>query len=366
LNDYSTNDQASESLVRMLRDYRERQQEFHIFDSYDEALSRTRERLAEKRSKIVEPLNTIATRLFSIVDRSFFLLHVCQWKMDFVAEALIHSIEARNPVAMANDTRALVEHFAALTAILLELERLEEHLRGQSREPLIRQALERTEIFVHRAYYGKSPKLAKSKTEQAHHVNDLLEALRTEWGDVENCYDFLCEYVHPNYGSNTLVSTGEIAGGRLNPPEDFHEQVIAHLYYFVGRCMIQVRSLGLRYGGVLVRLQNLVDLCFVPRARISNVFSLRASSPHGDGKSLETAYSFPKARTPLEAMELCYTFLQREGYIVQGRQQGGSIGGSVYDVYATDRGPVWFRMPSMTLPYPPDSQEQKDDESSTH
>lgn len=337
--------QNAEAAARMLRDYRERRQEFHAFDSYDEVMDKTRQRLVAKCQKLEEPLKTVASRLCSIADRGLFLQLVCEWKIDYVAETLIHSIEAKNALALANGTRSLVEHLGALTAAVHELERLEESLKGQGGEVIIGRALDRAENFIHRAYYGKSPKVAKSKIEEAHHVNDFLKELRSEWRDIEGIYDFLCEYVHPNYGSNTLVSTGEIAHGRLKPREDVMDDVLVRLHYYCGRCLLQLRDLSIRYSGALIRLVNLAEYCFAPGAKVTNVFAVRAPTPQGDGKSRETAYSFPKARTPGEAIDLCYAYLHKNGYVIQDRRNDGTEGDWMYDVYTTDSGTIWFKVP---------------------
>jgi len=50
--------------------------------------------------------------------------------------------------------------------------------------------------------------------------------------DIGEVYDFLCEYVHPNYGSNALVSTGVLGAGRLNPPADSHRETIDRLLQY--------------------------------------------------------------------------------------------------------------------------------------
>src|SRR4029077_16778312 len=122
-------------------------------------------------------------------------------------------------------------------------------------------------------------------------------------------YDFLCEYVHPNYGSNVLVSSGKLASGRLNPPEDFHRDTLDRLRSYCSFCMEYLRDRGIAHGAVFARLQALLDLCFAPGANMGNAFSIRTPNPAGDGTSKETAFHFPKARTAPEAIQLCYAYL---------------------------------------------------------
>lgn len=157
---------ATEAATILLKDYRERRQEFHVFDDYDQAMTQMREIAKAKIEKLDEPLKTVASRLFYAMDKGFFLFQVCEWKLDYLAEALIHAIEAKNPLALANNCRALVEHLAALVAIVKELDRLEKSLRGQGKEEVINDALGKTEKFIHLGYYGKSPKISSDRNKR--------------------------------------------------------------------------------------------------------------------------------------------------------------------------------------------------------
>jgi len=344
---------AAEAATFLLKEYRKQQQAFHAFDDYDKVMAHMRSTASAKIEKLDEPLKTIATRLLSITDKGFFLFHVCGWKLDYLAEALIHAIDAKNPLALANNARALVEHLAALVAIVEELGQLEISLRGQGQEKAINDALGKAEKFIHRGFYGKSPKLTNDKNEQAHHVNDYVKALKKEVAGIEDVYDFLCEYVHPNYGSNLLVSSGQLSSGRLNPPEEFHRETLDRLRGYCSLCMLFLKKRGNQHGAVFIRLQDLLELCFGRGAKLTSVFSLKASTPEGDGKSGDTAFFFPKARTSMEAIRMCNGYLEKEGYKegykVHKRENHGVADGFVYNVYTTDKGTVWFKNPMKTL-----------------
>jgi len=51
----------------------------------------------------------------------------------------------------------------------------------------------------------------------------------------------------------------------------------------------------------------------------------------------------------MEAMKLCYEVLKTGGFTVEGKEIGGIEEGFIYDVYATNRGMVWFKVPRMEL-----------------
>jgi hypothetical protein len=338
--DSSTGFNASQAAIILLNDYRQRRHEFRVYDDYDQAMKQMRESASGKIEALGEPLKSIASRLFSIADQGFFLFQVCEWKIDFIAEALIHSIEAKNPIALANNTRALIEHLAALVAIVKELNKLLAKLRGQGQEISIRSALEKTEIFIYRSYYGKSSKLANEPHEQALHVNELIKTLKDEVPDIEDVYDFLCEYVHPNHDSNALVSTGRLANGRLNPPEEYHQETLDRLRGYCSLSMLLLKKRGIEHVSTFIKLQNLVDLCSARGATVNNVFAIKKPIPDGDGKSKETAYFFRKARTAAEAIDLSHEFIEVEGYDVKRKEIGGLGDGVIFDVYHTDKGTI--------------------------
>ena len=124
---------ASEATTTLLKSYRARRENFHAFNDYDRAMAHMRHSVGTNIAILGEPLKGIAEKLFDVTDKGYFLFQVCEWKLDYLAEALIHAIDVKNPIALANNTRGLIEHLAALFALIKELERLERALRGQPR-----------------------------------------------------------------------------------------------------------------------------------------------------------------------------------------------------------------------------------------
>jgi len=111
--------------------------------------------------------------------------------------------------------------------------------------------------------------------------------------------------------------------------------------------MLYLRKRSFDCAAVLVRLQNLLEYCFAPGAKLTNVFARRGSTPAGDGKTKDTAYHFPKARTSLEAIELSLRFLDEREYVVEHKDIGDIDDKHIYDLYRTNRGDVWFRVPTI-------------------
>jgi len=330
----------------LLREYCEHREHFRVFEDFDAAMAAMQASIDKNLDQTAEPLKSVAQRLFKISRDAFFLIEVCEWKITYIAKALLHTIETRNHLSLANNTRALIEHVAALVFILDSLGKLRNSLQGQGSEKKINEAIEKTESTLRRAYYGTSPK-GKDKEKSAPHIeSECLAAFEKYVADIRDVYDFLCEYVHPNYGSNLLVSTGQLGEGRLNPPPDFQQDTIDRICRYCSSAMLFLRDRTVSISANLLHLKKLVDRCFVESARITNVFSKKKAVPEGDGLAKETAYFFPRARTALEAIELSYRYLEESGIDVMGnRENAGVSEGFIYDVYHTARGRLWFKIP---------------------
>ena len=344
------NHTATEALKMLLEDYRQRREAFSVYSDYDAIMHKMRSSYGAKINTLDEPLKSIAQQLFDVADQGFFLFQVIEWKIDYLASALLHAIDTSNPLSLANNARALIEHIASLTGIGAELDRLERSLKGQQSEKIIKKSLGRTKSYLNRAYYGRSPKIEKEKSKQAPHINVSLKVFEKEVPNIKEIYDFLNEYVHPNYGSNILVSSGTISSGRLNPPEDFHRDTLDKLRRICSYCMIYLKDQAEGYLSAPIRLQGLLDHCFVRGAKLTNVFSVKAAKPKGDGKSQKTAFYFPKARTAQEAIKLTYEYFESEGYELTGMKEIGGIEQDyICDIHHTNKGKVWVKIPQIKI-----------------
>ena len=80
---------------------------------------------------------------------------------------------------------------------------------------------------------------------------------------------------------------------------------------------------------------------------MSNIFSENQPAVTGDGKSKDTAFHFKCAKTSQDAMKLCYRYLDKIGYKVdlRDKQNGGVEDGYAFDIWKTDVGTIWFKIP---------------------
>ena len=217
----------------------------------------------------------------------------------------------------------MVEHIATFSAVGQHVDKLVDDLEGQQSEEKILAVLQKSKEFIRRIFYGKKTRGESSRTVQAIHVNDLLNDLEKEVNKIKDVYEFLCEFVHPNYGSNKLVSTGRLASGKLRPTEEYAKADLDVIRRCCSEGFNYVQCEGYIHHAALGRLHALLDLCFVKGANPSNVFSVKAPKPMGDGKNKRTAYYFKNARTTAEAIKLTYQFFKKSGIGIIGQKEIG-------------------------------------------
>jgi hypothetical protein len=339
-----------ESAAILLREFREHREQFHVLYDFDDAMSGMRQSVEERLGIVSGPLKTVAERLFKISRDGFFLIQVCELKISYIAEALLHSITVENPLSLASNTRGLIEHLAALMLVVQTMEKLGEALEGQGNESKINESLIKAETMLNRSYYGKSPKSGKKDQTAPHIESECIVALKKHIPEIREMYDFLCEYVHPNYGSNLLVSSGELGRGRLNSHAEIHKNTIEKFCNYCVAAMRFLKNDAIRIAAQFHRLNELVDRCLIPGAKISNAFCRRSATPDGDGGSKDTAFFFPRARTPLEEREMCFIFLQESGLMLTANPEIGAFADDfIYEIYPTNKGKLWFKfkMPDM-------------------
>jgi hypothetical protein len=294
-------------------------------------------------------LASVGVRLFRCLHDGHFLLLMCLAKIDYLASSLCHAIETKNPIALASGARALLEHVGSLAFVAGTFDRLANSLNGQQSEPKIISSIESASGFFQRCYYGAGSKNPNGKNVTAPHVeSDYIKTLEKRCGDrfenIAQIYGKLCEFVHPNYGSNLLVSGGEIGSGKIKPPaevlkpqtDEFCTQIVsfcAMLDDLVGDICFRASALG----GVLRSMS-------LPGAKLQNIFSERPAIPQGDGLSEESAFYFHNARTREESMEMTNRFLSEKGVPPNCRRAIGSVSEEFLTEYwETKSGKIWFR-----------------------
>ena len=281
----------------------------------------------------------IARGLHKILFSHFVLMLVFRFKAREIVRGAIDADERENLLVMFNLARAFLEHTASLAFQVRALEKVVEDLEATNGfEPIMRKIDHHVGV-AERLYYGgeKSPKKIKRI-----HVNELLTELAALCRDAPSDYENLCEFVHPNYGSNLLVSSGEISTGEIGAPSTSMKGELEFARVTLERYSALDWEFVIRASRLLSRLDTWVKIASTKGAKPSQIFSVRTSHA-GDGKSKESAIYFKKARTHEEAIHAFYTLLKQKKIALHARRLVAKEGEYIFDIALTDAGPLWVK-----------------------
>lgn len=284
-----------------------------------------------------------AERYAKALEQFLFVSLVCRRKVDAITQLIRYATEAKNAIALAQGARSLVEHVAVQAEIARALNQFGGQIKGQTEGTKIHDAMNKAEEFLSRCYFGKSPKVEGNKSQQALHISDCIDTLEGETPGLSDSYDFLCEFVHPNHGSNSLVSSIDLSMQVNSIVSDMSRPETQRMANIVLSALLASEQLENR-GHALIGILGGYALRFMqPHSKISNIFAARKIKPIGDGKTKETAFFFPGTRDTKEAFELWTQYLEHRKIRILGRQLSEMEGNSTYYVYETTQGQLWHR-----------------------
>ena len=94
-------------------------------------------------------------------------------------------------------------------------------------------------------------------------------------------YDYLCEFVHPNYGGNLLVSSGNLGKGIIGSKK-LEDKNIEQMLNVICSVIEHLGFKKLVNPTLTWQLEHYVELCFIPKAKLSSIFSVKKAVPIGD------------------------------------------------------------------------------------
>lgn len=348
-------DTPEEVAMHLLRSFQNNQSKLDKSRDMDEIFKAESNSYLGDLNELNPELSNISFRLFRCLHDGHFLLLMGLAKLDFLASSLCHAIESKNPISLASGARAFLEHLGSLGFVAATFERLADSLKGQQSESKVVSSIESASGYFQRCYYGVGSKNSKGNKVTALHVeSDYIKALEKRFGDrfgnIPQIYGKLCEFVHPNYGSNLLVSEGRLGSGRIKPPTDVFQHETDDFCKQIVGFLAMLENLELDIGARVYALSGVLQRMSLPGAKIQNVFSERTAQPTGDGLSEDTAFYFQNARNHKEAISMTYRFLEERGIPSNCVRNLGSVSeGFLSEYWETSAGKLWFRYKTPNL-----------------
>lgn len=274
-------------------------------------------------------------------------------KLKYIFNGASDCFESENVIGLASFSRSTLEHTATYASTIKKLESTVDKLTGQNNLNTIEDSLKSLSKNYHISYYGTSDEGDKKDTPKPIHIHDAIKDLDNYFGEVDISktenkdspqhsfvfqdtftreeaverfgipiepfpkthvvradYDFLCDFVHPNYGSNFLVTSGTLAEGLIDTP---NEHVRNLNILFVKKCLrywLYYKELRLLDANANLKLNSWLQRSQKRGAKASRIFSKKVPKYAGDGKTINTAYSFPSARDKVEEFEMFKVLLK--------------------------------------------------------
>lgn len=281
-----------------------------------------------------------AKLLLNMAQDHFHLLLVGQYKVTEIGRGIVAALLAGNDSVFFNLARAFVEHTAA---IAYQLTTLEKAVLDIPKKP----NLDNLKLTI--ARHHKKAKTLYYNERAAVHVNDMIKELVRHDPASKADYDALCEYVHPNYGSNQLVSSGHLGLGEIRAHVEELGPIRSKAIRAVERCAALINlNLTIQATTHLVRISSWITISSEKGSKLSQVFSTK-DAISGDGSSKEMALCFPNARTHFEAMESLYNYLKNKNLDPEARRLIGTENDFMYEQITTKNGTLWVKY-DQTLP----------------
>lgn len=314
-------------------------QALSFFNDFDQAMKGRQERLPPRDPK--KPTSEIAWLMYELTRDHFYLMRVSTLKLEQIARGILWALNEGNVTVHIALARSLLEHVAAMAFHTRRLSGVHDDLA--KRTNTLRDAIINQYQFVKKLYYGESPKNPKAKIAQFH-VDDFRAVLRKDYPEEATTYDRLCEFVHPNYGSNLLVSSGILGAGALARPASDYANELALTNSCISSCLTLADRYQYDISCFLIILDSRIEIASLPNERVTTIFSEKGLTHQGDGKSKATAILFTKPRTRGEAVAMIYRFLNGKNLRPIGPKTLAAVEhGFAFDVFPTASGQVWFK-----------------------
>ncbi len=305
------------------------------FDRYAHWLSQRNDDLAKVVRDLIHTKNAF-----------FFVFWVVDAKILHLTRSLIFAFNSDNALLIALCSRSLLEHAASLSYLFRRTGTLLDALpRANTKEKIAAPLLELQAIYQ-KLFYG-TRFFKKEGLVDAVHVLKLIDNyLEKEFPNAKNAYDYLSDFVHPNFGSNFLVSEGKLGEGVIGPSVGVKKQVVERIATISSGLLQFIFNKGIAFGGFGSTLDDYLGRATSAGTTLNEVFRQRPLKYRGDGFTKESAIIFVTARTHGEHLEMQGRFLaEKKVKVVGDRRNAGLEAGHVLDVYVTEEGELWFRVP---------------------
>jgi len=310
-------------------------------EDFDQWMEATSKKLPQPRE--ASPLARAAWELFDLWKDHFYMERVTNLKLLEIGRGIEAADATKNATVKICLARAFLEHSASYS--------YQAHLLARALDDLPKQKDSANKLFdtlhkhhqlLRRLYYGSTGHDASGFV----HVEKMIDRMEKHIPDLKAKYEMLCDFVHPNYGSNRLVSGGMLGQGALQPSNEMLKDEIRRSEDVVDECAAHVLERVTESGRCLAELQGWFSSASAAGAKLGNIFGLRDAA-EGVGTESDPIW-FPKARSPIEEIKAFGEYLSKRDIVMRARSVARIEGGFIYDKVESDIGTLWFKFTMTT------------------
>ncbi len=194
-----------------------------------ELKEKTAEILAKERE-----LGIIAVSLCGLKNQYLFLNRIIETKLTYLMRSMIFGLNDNNHLLLALCSRSLIEHTASLSYLIKWTNRVLERTKGTTECKSINKNLEELYTIYRKIFYGTRFFKNEGLVEATSVLTLVDKYLSPEIKDVREYYNYLSDFVHPNFGSNVLVSSGGLGEGIIDPSIEEKKEIIENILQITG------------------------------------------------------------------------------------------------------------------------------------
>jgi hypothetical protein len=264
-----------------------------------ELKEKTDDLLAIKRE-----LGIIAVSLCRLKNQFLFLNLIITTKLTHLIRSIVFALNDNNPLLLALCSRSLIEHAASLSYLMERNNKMLNKAKASKDYKSVSDSLEELHAVYRKMFYG-TRFFKKEGLIESVNVKTLYETyLSKEIINAVNYYDYLSDFVHPNFGSNILISSGELGEGIIDPSIEEKKEIIENILQITGILIKYLSQKVWDFANIGVTLDNVLQKAINPKTTLTSLFAEPGLEHTGDGLSKETAIFFTKPRTKFDHMKI--------------------------------------------------------------
>jgi len=274
-------------------------------------------------------------------------LHVCrviEVKVLHLLDGFTYALNTNNTLVAALCTRSLVEHAGTLSYLTRKSFEFLEELKFVNDYKQAIKKLEKLEDTYRSLFYGTRFFRVKGLVDVIPSPKLVKDYLGRELKGAYDVYRYLSEFVHPNFGSNILVSVGQLGEGIIVPSSEEIRKITERIIKIGGTTADYMLGKIAEFSLIGFIYLDYIFKCVKLRLPLKDVFREPELDFIGDGRSKESAILFKGAKTYIDHIRLQYRLLEKleRRSVMQKTIFDEEF---LYDIHETDKGEIWFKVP---------------------